>query len=151
MIYRWLVGVALLFAILLLMLPNKDEKSVTKIASASMLACTLDYRDQVGRQLARKEAVTVIYDNKCQNVIATVEVGERGDIVITGKEHQLMLTLSPLVSNGKVHWSCQGEPLGGSEYQQHRTCTGRGWCQRSPRKVRCQREFLIPSSTVFPV
>lgn len=47
MIYRWLVGVALLFAILLLMLPNKGEESVAKIASASMLACTQDYRDQV--------------------------------------------------------------------------------------------------------
>ena len=59
MIYRWLIGVALLFAILLLMLPNKDENSVAKIASTSMLACTLDFRDQVGLQLVRKEAVAV--------------------------------------------------------------------------------------------
>jgi hypothetical protein len=110
MIYRWLVGVALLFAILLLMLPNKDEKSVAKIASASMLACTLDFRDQVGRQLVRKETVSVKYENKCQNVIAAVEAGERGDIVITGKEHQLKLTLSPVVGNDKVHWGCRGEP-----------------------------------------
>ena len=110
MIYRWLVCVALLFAILLLLLPNKDEKSVAKIASASMLACTLDYRDQVGQQLVRKVAVTVKYENKCQNLIAAVEVGEQGDIVITGKEHQLKLTLSPVVGNDKVHWSCQGEP-----------------------------------------
>ena len=110
MIYRWLVGVVLLIAILLLMLPGRDEKSVAKIASASMLACTLDFRDQVGRQLVRKEAVAVKYENKCQNVIAAVEVGERGDIVITGKEHQLKLTLSPVVENDKVHWSCRGEP-----------------------------------------
>ena len=110
MIHRWLVGVALLFAILLLMLPNKGEKSDAKIASASMLACTLNYRDQVGQQLVRKEAVAVKFENKCQNVIAAVEVGERGDIVITGKEHQLKLTLSPVVANDKVHWSCHGEP-----------------------------------------
>jgi len=110
MIYRWLVGVALLFAILLLMLPNKDEKSVAKIASASILACTLEYRDQVGRQLVKKEAVTVKYVNKCQNLIAAVEVGERGDIAITGKEHLLKLTLSPVVANDIVHWSCLGEP-----------------------------------------
>jgi len=110
MIYRWLVGVALLFAILLLMLPNKGENSDAKIASASMLACTLNYRDQVGQQLVRKEAVAVKFENKCQNVIAAVEVGERGDIVITGKEHQLTLTLSPVVVNDKVHWSCHGEP-----------------------------------------
>jgi len=47
MIYRWLIGVALLFAIMLLMWPNKGDKSVAKIASVSMLACTQDYRDQV--------------------------------------------------------------------------------------------------------
>jgi hypothetical protein len=110
MIYRWLIGVALLFAILLLLLPNKGENSDAKIASASMLACTLNYRDQVGRQLIRKEAVAVKYENKCQNVIAAVEVGERGEIVITGKEYQLKLTLSPVVDNDKVHWRCHGEP-----------------------------------------
>ena len=110
MIYRWLVGVALLFAILLLMLPSKGEKSVAKITSASMLACMLDYRDQVGKQLVRKQVVVVKFENKCQSVIAAVEVGERGDIVITGKEHQLKLTLSPVVDKDKVHWSCHGEP-----------------------------------------
>jgi hypothetical protein len=110
MIYRWLIGVALLFAILLLMLPNKGENPDAKIASASMLACTLNFRDQVGLQLARKEAVAAKFENKCQNVIAAVEVGERGDIVITGKEHQLKLTLSPVVENDKVRWSCHGEP-----------------------------------------
>ena len=68
MIYRWLIGVALLFAILLLMLPSRDEKSVAKIASASMLACTLDFRDQVGRQLVRKEPVAVKFENKCQDI-----------------------------------------------------------------------------------
>jgi hypothetical protein len=36
MIYRWLIGVALLVAMLLLMLPNKDEKSVANIASAEL-------------------------------------------------------------------------------------------------------------------
>ena len=111
MIYRWLIGVALMLAILLLMLPSKDEKSVAKIASASMLVCTLDFRDQVVRQLVKKETIDVKFENKCSNVIAAVEVGERGDIVITGKEHQLKLTLSPVVNNDKVHWSCRGEPV----------------------------------------
>lgn len=110
MIYRWLIGVALLFAILLLMLPSKDEKSVAKIASASMLACTLDFRGQVGVQLARKEVISAKFENKCENVIAAVEVGERGEIAITGKEHQLKLTLSPVVDNDKVSWSCRGVP-----------------------------------------
>lgn len=112
MIYRWLVGVVLLFAILLLMLPNKGDESVAKIASASMLACTLDFRVRVGTQLLRNEPITMKFDNKCQNVIAAVDVGERGDIVITGNEHQLKLTLSPVVDNDKVHWSCRGEPAG---------------------------------------
>lgn len=110
MIYRWLIGVALLFAILLLMLPSKDEKSVAKIASASMLACTLDFREQVGLQLVKKEVVSAKFQNKCQNVIAAVEVGEQGVIVITGKEHGLRLTLSPIMDSGKLRWSCFGVP-----------------------------------------
>jgi hypothetical protein len=110
MIYRWLLGVAVLFAILLLMLPNKGEHSEARIASASMLACTLEFRDRVGLQLARKETVTKEFKNKCPNVIAAVEVGEQGDIVIIGTQHQLKLTLSPVLDNDKVHWSCRGEP-----------------------------------------
>lgn len=110
MIYRWLIGVALLFAILLLMLPSKDDKSVANIASASMLACTLDFREQVGLQLVRKEVISAKFQNKCQNVIATVEVGEQGEIVITGKEYDLKLTLSPIMDSGKVRWSCRGVP-----------------------------------------
>lgn len=110
MIYRWLIGVVLLFAILLLMLPSKDEKSIAKIASASMLACTLDFREQVGLQLVKKEVVSAKFDNKCPNVISAVEVGEQGDIVITGKEHGLKLTLSPIMDSGKLRWSCHGVP-----------------------------------------
>ena len=110
MIYRWLVGVALLFAILLLMLPSKDEKSVARIASASMLACTLDFRERVGQQVVKKEVITTKFENKCQNVIATVAVGAQGDIVITGKEHDLKLTLSPILDSGKLRWSCHGVP-----------------------------------------
>ncbi len=110
MIFRWVLGVALLFAILLVLLPNKGEQSDARIVSASMLACTLDFREQVGRQLVAKAAVTVKFKNKCQNVIAAVEVGEQGDIVITGTQHQLKLTLSPVVDNGKLRWSCRGEP-----------------------------------------
>lgn len=110
MIYRWLVGVALLFGILLLMLPSKDEKSIAKIASASMLACTLDFREQVGLQLVKKEVISTKFENKCQNVIAAVEVGEQGNITITGKEHGLKLTLSPIIDSGKVRWSCHGLP-----------------------------------------
>ena len=76
MIYRWLLGVVLLFAILLVLLPNKGEDSDARIASASMLACTLDFRERVGRQLAGKVAVTARFENKCRNVIAAVEVAE---------------------------------------------------------------------------
>lgn len=110
MIFRWLLGVVFLFAILLVLLPNKGENSDARIVSASMLACTLDFREQVGRQLVAKAAVTVKFNNKCQNVIAAVESGEQGDIVITGTQHQLKLTLNPVVDNGMLRWSCRGEP-----------------------------------------
>lgn len=110
MIYRWLLGIVLLFAILLVLLPNKGEQSDARIVSASMLACTLDFREQVGRQLVSKAAVTVKFNNKCRNVIAAVEASEQGDIAITGTQHQLRLTLTPVVDNGKLRWSCRGEP-----------------------------------------
>ena len=111
MIFRWLIGIALLFAILLMLLPNRSEHSEERIASASMLACTLDFRDRVAQQLIRSETPTVKFENnKCQNVIASVEVNARGEIAITGTQHQLKLTLSPAVDKGTVHWSCRGEP-----------------------------------------
>jgi hypothetical protein len=110
MIFRWLIGIALLFAILLLLLPNKGEHSEARIASASMLACTLNFRDRVGQQLVRNEVPTARFENKCQNAIAAVEVSQRGEIVITGTQHQLKLTLSPVVDRGQVRWSCRGEP-----------------------------------------
>lgn len=110
MIFRWLIGIALLFAILLMLLPNKNEHSEERIASASMLACTLDFRDRVGQQLIRNETPTAKFENKCQNVIAAVEVNARGEIAITGTQHQLKLTLGPVVEKGVVRWSCRGEP-----------------------------------------
>ena len=66
MIYRWLIGVAPLFAILLLMWPNKGDKSVAKIASVSMLACTQDYRDQVREKPGAVQAkVSAKYPEQC--------------------------------------------------------------------------------------
>lgn len=112
MIFRWLIGIALLFAILLMLLPNRSEHSEERIASASMLACTLDFRDRVAQQLIRNETPTAKFEYKCPNVIAAVEVNARGEIAITGTQHQLKLTLSPVVDKSTVHWSCHGEPAG---------------------------------------
>ncbi len=92
------------------MLPKTDEQSLSRIASASMLMCTVDFRDQVAQQVVREEAVTVKFRNKCPNLIDSLEVGEQGNVVITGKKHQLKMTLIPLVEDGKVRWSCRGEP-----------------------------------------
>lgn len=39
-----------------------------------------------------------------------VEVGEHGEIVITGKEHDLKLTFNPIMDSGKLRWSCHGVP-----------------------------------------
>ncbi len=112
MIIRWVVGVVLLFGILLLMLPKSDKESIDKIASASMLMCTLDFREQVAQQLARKEAVAVKFKNTCPDLIAALEVGELGDMVITGNKHPMKMTLSPVIEGDKVRWSCRGEPAG---------------------------------------
>ncbi|MDQ1314963.1 MAG: hypothetical protein QG662_1072 [Pseudomonadota bacterium] len=110
MIIRWIVGVALLFGILMMMLPKTDEKSLAKIASQSMLMCTKDFREHVARKVVQKEAVAVEFQNKCPDLIAWVEVDASGEMVIAGKKHPLKMTLSPVVEDGRVRWSCRGEP-----------------------------------------
>lgn len=110
MISRWVVGVVLLFGILLLMLPKTDEDSLSKIASASMLMCTLDFREHVAQQVIRGETVAVEFRNKCPDLIAALEVDELGEMVIAGNKHQLKMTIRPVVEEGKLRWSCRGEP-----------------------------------------
>lgn len=112
MISRWVVGVALLFGILLFMLPKTDEESVTKLGSASMLVCTKELREQVERQVLANAPVTAEFSNKCPDLIATLELDEGGGMVITGNKHPVTLTLRPVVEAGKVRWSCRGEPEG---------------------------------------
>ncbi len=110
MISRWVAGVVLLFGVLLLMLPKTDEETLSRIASASMLKCTQDFREQVARQAIREEVIDVKFNNKCPDLIATLEIGGQGDMVITGKSYQLKMMLSPVVDDEKVRWSCRGEP-----------------------------------------
>src|SRR5512143_2050460 len=110
MITRVIVGLVLLFGILLLTLPKSDEKSLARIASGSMLMCTLDLRKQVEQQLIKEEVVSVRFNNTCPDLIATLDINERGGMVLTGRKYQLKMTLNPVLENGKVHWSCSGEP-----------------------------------------
>lgn len=110
MIKRVIVSLAILFGILLLTLPSTDEKSVARIASGSMLMCTKEFRGQVEQQVLRDEPVTAEFSNTCPDLIATLEVSETGEMVITGSKHPLTMTLTPAIENGKVMWSCSGEP-----------------------------------------
>lgn len=110
MISRWIVGVTLLFGILLMMLPNRDEESLTKIASTSMLMCTSELRKAVALQVLHEAPVTVTPSNRCPDLIASTEVSETGRMVITGRTHSLKMTLTPVVEAGEVRWSCLGEP-----------------------------------------
>lgn len=110
MIGRWVVGVALLFGILLMMLPKRDEASLARIASQAMLMCSKDFREQVAQQVIREEAVAVEFENTCPDLIASLAVDARGEMVIAGNRHALEMTLSPVVEGGTVRWSCRGEP-----------------------------------------
>lgn len=110
MIIRWVVGVALLFGILLMLLPKRDEASLARIASQAMLMCSKDFREQVAQQVIRQEAVAVEFENKCPDLIASLVVDARGEMVIAGNRHALTMTLSPAVEGGKVRWNCRGEP-----------------------------------------
>jgi hypothetical protein len=110
MITRWVVGVALLFGILLMMLPKRDEASLARIASQAMLMCTQDFRERVAQKVIRGEAVALEFKNTCPDLIASLEVDQRGGMVIAGNKHRLKMKLNPVVEGGKVRWSCHGEP-----------------------------------------
>lgn len=112
MMGRWVVGVILLFVILLMMLPDTDEKSLSRIGSASMLVCTKDIRAQVGEQLLHDEAVATEHKIACPDLIASLEVNEQGQMFITGNKHKVTMELSPVIESGKLRWSCIGEPAG---------------------------------------
>ena len=110
MITRWVVGVALLFGILLTMLPKRDEASLARIASQAMLMCTQDFRARVAQKVVREEAVALEFSNTCPDLIASLDVDARGGMVIAGNKHPLKMKLTPVVDGGKVRWSCHGEP-----------------------------------------
>lgn len=110
MISRWVVGVVLLFGVLLLMLPKSDEQTLSKIASGAMLKCTQDFRDEVARQVVGKNDVDVQFNNQCPDLIGSLEVNDRGEMVITGKSHPIKMRLVPVVEGGNVRWSCRGKP-----------------------------------------
>ena len=112
MLSRWVVGVVLLFGILLFMLPKSDEQSLSRIASTSMLACTKELREQVAQQVLREESVEATFKNRCPELIANLETDPQGGVRITGNKHPLTMHLQPVVENGKVRWSCRGEPEG---------------------------------------
>ena len=111
MLSRWVVGVVLLFGILLFMLPKTDEKSLSRIASTSMLACTKDVREKVATQILREEAIAVAFANHCPDLIASLEVNDQGEMVIAGNRYKLTMRLNPVVEDGKVRWSCHGAPV----------------------------------------
>lgn len=110
MIGRWAVGVTMLFVILLLMLPDTDEQSLARIASTSMLMCTKDLREQVASEVLAAEGVEVEPTIACPELIAALEIGEQGEMMIRGKEHPLTMWLEPIIEGDKVRWSCRGEP-----------------------------------------
>lgn len=107
---RWLVGIILLFMILLMMLPDRDEQSLSRIGSASMLACTKALRSEVAEQLRDDRPVSVRFDNTCPELIASLEVNREGGMVIRGKRYKVTLRLEPVMEGGTLRWSCRGEP-----------------------------------------
>lgn len=110
MISRWVVGVVLLFAVLLFMLPKSDEETLSRIVSAAMLKCTQDFREEVAKQVISKDTVDVKFNNKCPDLIGSLELDEQGGMVIIGESYSLRMTLSPVVEGEKIRWRCRGEP-----------------------------------------
>lgn len=112
MITRWIIGITLLFAILLLTLPDRDERSLSRIASASMLVCTKALRQEIAEQHLKGQAVTAEFKNTCPDLIRSVELDAQGGMLITGNKHPLSMALKPVLEQDKLRWSCRGEPEG---------------------------------------
>lgn len=110
MIRRMIVAVAILFAVLLLMLPSTDEASKKKMASAAMLMCSNDYRQRLAGQLQQDESPMPAFDNSCPELIAAVTLGEDGEMTLHGAQYGIVMVLTPLIEEGEVRWRCRGEP-----------------------------------------
>ena len=110
MITRMVIAVTVLFAVLLFMLPKTDDASTGKIASASMLMCTKDFRAAVAERVVSNESVDLAFNNKCPDSISELTVDESGTVTISSIKHRLSMVLSPVLENGKVRWSCRGDP-----------------------------------------
>jgi hypothetical protein len=110
MIKRMLLGVAILFGMLLLLLPKSDEGSKKKMVSAAMLMCSNDFRQAVAAQLRRDEAVELVFDNSCPELIATLVADEKGTVTLRGARHGITMVLTPVAEPGGLRWRCQGEP-----------------------------------------
>lgn len=107
---RWLMGIILMFVILVLMLPSRDEQSLTRIGSASILACTKELRARVAEQLRADQPVTARFDHSCPDLIASLELDNEGNMVIRGNKHEVTMWLTPIFEDDKLRWSCRGEP-----------------------------------------
>lgn len=111
MLGRWAVGVVVLFTVLLLMLPSRDEQSLSRIGSASMLACTKDIRTKIEAQLRRKEIISVETKNPCPDLIASLSTSAQGEMTITGNKFPVTMHLTPVFEDSGLRWSCVGRPL----------------------------------------
>lgn len=111
MIKRMVVSVALLFAVLLLMLPRSDERSQNKMISAAMLMCSQPYRELVAEEIRRGHQEYPPFNNSCPELISRIDLDDQGAMLLTNTKQRLTLSLTAsLLGDGKVHWSCRGEP-----------------------------------------
>ncbi len=110
MIKRMIVAVAILFAVLLFMLPKTDDASKKKMASAAMLMCSNDFRKSVADHLQNKKEDTPKFQNHCPELIADLNVNDEGEITLIGAKHGLHIVLTPIEEAAGIRWSCHGQP-----------------------------------------
>lgn len=110
MIQRIILSIAVLFGVLLFLLPKPDEAGKQHMASAGMLACSKDFRQDVIEQLKRGDDSSPTFNNTCPGLIRDIEAGPSGEVTIHGVEHHIVMTLRPVFEGDKMRWSCQGSP-----------------------------------------
>lgn len=110
MIQRIIISIAVLFGVLIFLLPKPDEAGKQRMPSAAMLVCSKEFRQAVVEQLRGGDGVMPAFNNTCPELIHTIETDETGEITIHGAQHDIVISLSPVFEDDKVRWSCQGTP-----------------------------------------
>ena len=105
-----IAGITIFFGLLLVLLPDFGSVSEERMTSASMTMCIGKIRAGVKSDLLQGKPVKTDYEVKCPKLISRMQVHSNGSIEVYNPTHKIQLSFQPSVNEGKLSWSCKGEP-----------------------------------------